>query len=494
MKKCAIYTRVSTDMQAEVNFNSCDSQEEKIMSFINSQDTMKYFKTYSDPGYSGGSIDRPALQELLRDVQQKKIDLILSYKIDRLTRSSKDFFNLIELLNKYGADFISVTERFDTSTPSGRLLRNIMLTFAQFEREQTSERVKDKMHQRARKGIWNGGTVPYGYRSIDKKLVVEENEAKVVNFIFHEYVTTGSLTKVHQILKDRGIKHKNKYIHIDTLAFLLRNSVYAGNINYAGNTYQGVHDPIISQALFDLAQTKHKKKIRRHKSYKKLPFAGIITCKECNSAMYPTFTNKYDKKGHLKRYFYYQCVRTTKDGWDKCGTKQVNADRLEMSVLDHLQKVYDDNKYLEYLVFKINHDLKMGHHPSIGKLNTENYYSPNLIKNILFRLLNGVNGKKGFERCNHIKKYIKEIIYAPEEIGIKLIYKDFSVEDAGNLIVNKPLADSRTIRQDSSSGHKDNQNGISPFTDFLESSIKEMVAGLRLELRTHGFSVRCSTN
>ena len=132
MKKCGIYTRVSTDMQAEKEYNSCQSQEEKVVSFINSQDTMKVYKTYSDPGFSGSNVDRPSLQELLRDVQRNKIDLVLSYKVDRLTRSSKDFYLLIEMFEKHGVDFISVTERFDTSTPSGRLLRNIMLTFTQF--------------------------------------------------------------------------------------------------------------------------------------------------------------------------------------------------------------------------------------------------------------------------------------------------------------------------------------------------------------------------
>ena len=141
-KQCAIYTRVSTDVQAEKEFSSCEAQEEKIKSFIQSQDNWKIFKVYSDAGYTGANINRPALQELLEDVKQKKIDIILSYKIDRLTRSPKDFYQLIEIFEQNNISFISITERFDTSTPAGRLLRNIMLTFAQFERELTSERNK----------------------------------------------------------------------------------------------------------------------------------------------------------------------------------------------------------------------------------------------------------------------------------------------------------------------------------------------------------------
>ena len=152
--KCAIYTRVSTDMQAEREFNSCESQEQKIKSFIKSQENMEIFKVYSDPGFTGANLERPALQELLEDVRQKKINLVIAYKIDRLTRSPKDFYHLIEIFDKHEVNFISVTERFDTSTPSGRLLRNIMLTFAQFERELTSERTRDKLLERAQKGLW----------------------------------------------------------------------------------------------------------------------------------------------------------------------------------------------------------------------------------------------------------------------------------------------------------------------------------------------------
>ena len=144
MKKCAIYTRVSTSMQAEVEYNSCESQRDRILSYIKSQEDLEFFKEYSDPAYSGGDIERPALKELLRDIKDKKIDVVLTYKIDRLTRSSKDFYALIEFFEKYNVSYVSVTERFDTSSPSGRLLRNIMLTLGQFEREMTSERIKDK--------------------------------------------------------------------------------------------------------------------------------------------------------------------------------------------------------------------------------------------------------------------------------------------------------------------------------------------------------------
>ena len=180
IKNCAIYTRVSTDNQAEKEFSSCEAQEQKIRSFIASQNDWQVFKIYNDAGFSGAILERPALQELLSDLKKEKIDVVLVYKIDRLTRSPKDFYQLVEFFEQAKIDFISITERFDTSTPAGRLLRNIMLTFSQFERELTSERTRDKMLERARKGLCNGGFTPYGYSRQDKKLVVNPKEAEEI--------------------------------------------------------------------------------------------------------------------------------------------------------------------------------------------------------------------------------------------------------------------------------------------------------------------------
>ena len=154
MKPCAIYTRVSTAMQAEVEYNSCEAQRDKILSYIKSQEDLEVYKEYSDPGFTGSNLERPALKEMLADIAQGKIQSVLTYKIDRLTRSSKDFYALIEFFEKHSVSYVSVTERFDTSSPSGRLLRNIMLTFAQFEREIISERIRDKIGAEKKRGKW----------------------------------------------------------------------------------------------------------------------------------------------------------------------------------------------------------------------------------------------------------------------------------------------------------------------------------------------------
>src|SRR3990167_6172658 len=206
MKNCAIYTRVSTAMQAEIEYNSCEAQRDKILSYVRSQEDLEVYKEYSDPGFSGSNLERPSLKEMLDDIARGKIQAVLTYKIDRITRSSKDFYTLIEFFEKHGISFVSVTERFDTSSASGRLLRNIMLTFAQFEREMSSERTKDKLQQRAEKGMKNGGCVPLGYRAVDKKLFVEKKKAAIVKEIFEEFIATASLIKAWQIVKKHDLR------------------------------------------------------------------------------------------------------------------------------------------------------------------------------------------------------------------------------------------------------------------------------------------------
>jgi len=294
--KCAVYTRVSTDNQAEIEFNSCESQTEKIKSFINSQENMKISSVYSDPGFTGAHLDRPALRKMLQNIKQNNIDMVIVYKMDRLTRSPKDFYHLIELFEEYNVVFISVTERFDTSTPSGRLLRNIMLTFAQFERELVSERVKDKMLQRATKGMWNGGGVPFGYKRENKKLVIVENEAKIVKNIYETYISTGSLVNVYNKLIKSGIKNKNGQNFTKTaLSYILRNINYTGKRKYAGKVYNGIHSAIISDELFNQVQALHSKRLPPTPHNKKHLLTGILKCEECHSQMTPCSTNKQNK-------------------------------------------------------------------------------------------------------------------------------------------------------------------------------------------------------
>src|SRR3990167_6113716 len=224
MKQCAIYTRVSTAMQAEVEYNSCEAQRDKIISYINSQEDLEVIREYSDPGFTGSNLERPGLRALLGEISAGKIHTVLTYKIDRLTRSSKDFYALIEFFEKHGVSFVSVTERFDTSSASGRLLRNIMLTFAQFEREMTSERVKDKLEQKAKKGLWNGSVPPLGYKKVDKKLVVDKKKARLVKELYEKFIETGHFNEVMNFVREKGIiGSQMKFMTPYGLGFLLRN-------------------------------------------------------------------------------------------------------------------------------------------------------------------------------------------------------------------------------------------------------------------------------
>lgn len=419
-KQCAIYTRVSTDLQAEIEFSSCESQEEKIRAFVKSQDNWQIFKVYSDAGYSGANTNRPALQELLEDIKQNKIDIILAYKIDRLTRSPKDFYQLIEVFDKYGTDFISITERFDTSTPAGRLLRNIMLTFAQFERELASERTKDKLLERAKKGLWNGGRPPYGYKRENKKLIINQKEAEIIRLIFETYLETGLVNRVYDLLKDKKIKNRQgKTFTQPFLVFILRNITYIGKRKYAGQIYQGIHQPIISEELFELAQKTHKKRIRKFRVYRDFLFGGLVNCKECGYKMSACFTNKH-RNGKLKRYYYYRCTSVNKKGGQACSTKEVSAERIENYILENLERISLDRNYIENLVFKLNHSLNTTRRDGIEPSEVCSKFSVETITSILQSFLFGLASQKGTERNLFAKRFIKEIIYSKENIKINL--------------------------------------------------------------------------
>jgi DNA invertase Pin-like site-specific DNA recombinase len=435
-------------MQAEREFNSCESQFDKIKSFINSQENMEVFKVYSDPGFTGANTNRPALQELLQDLKNNRINLVIAYKIDRLTRSPKDFYQLIELFEKYGVNFISVTERFDTSTPSGRLLRNIMLTFAQFERELASERTRDKLLQRAEKGLWNGGIVPYGYKRENKRLVVYEPEADNVKVIFKTYLLSRSLVSVYEKLKTIGVTYRSGKPFLKTaISYILHNPIYTGKVKYAGKTTQGIHQPIISEEIFEQAQKIHKDKKRTMKLYKNFALAGLIRCKECNSHMTPSYTNKRNGR-KLKRYYYYRCTDTFKREWGSCSTKQVSADRLEDYIFDNLERISLDKQYLDNLCFSFNHRPEGGLPSKAlakdGRIGVP-HSSKNPAKNPLARYRSGLEQreeplkisaeifaqtlavltksffeKKGIEKNLLAKKFIQSIQYSKNSIKLNL--------------------------------------------------------------------------
>src|SRR5271156_3676749 len=197
---CGLYTRVSSRNQAEADYSSLETQRERLEAYCKSQDNYSVYRVYEDGGYSADSLDRPALKEMLRDLREGKLNCVLAYKIDRLTRSVRDFHQLMDVFDRNSVKFVSVTQSLDTQNPMGRLLRNVLLDFAQFEREMTADRTRDKMHQRAQKGLWNGGNVPYGYTAQNKRLVINTDEAARLRFIFERFADTPSLAKLREDL------------------------------------------------------------------------------------------------------------------------------------------------------------------------------------------------------------------------------------------------------------------------------------------------------
>jgi site-specific DNA recombinase len=268
--RCAVYTRVSTEYGLDQEFNSLDAQQEAAEAYIRSQahDGWTLVRTrYDDGGYSGGSTERPALQRLLADIRDCKIDIVVVYKVDRLTRSLADFAKLVDLFDAHGVSFVSVTQQFNTTTSMGRLTLNVLLSFAQFEREVTSERIRDKIGASKRKGLWVGGMVPLGYVSRDKKLVVEEEKAERVRTIFRRYLEVGSIGRLLTDLRERGIVTKVRHLSNGRtvggipftrgpLAYLLRNRFYIGDVVFKGEVCPAEHPPILDRDLFEAVQQK----------------------------------------------------------------------------------------------------------------------------------------------------------------------------------------------------------------------------------------------
>ena len=276
--RCAIYTRVSTDQGLEQDFNSLDAQYDASQAYIKSQ-THAGWKLirnkYDDGGFSGGNTDRPALQRLLTDVRAGKIDVIIVYKVDRLTRSLADFAKLVELFDQHSVSFVSVTQQFNTTTSMGRLTLNVLLSFAQFEREVTSERIRDKIAASKRKGLWVGGNLPLGYALKDHKPTIVQKEAELVRSIYRTYLKLGSIDRLSAELRRRRVRTKRRtYKNGRTaggkpfmrgpLSYLLRNRFYVGEVVYKGEVLPGPQPALISRDLFDAVQDKLAEQLNNH--------------------------------------------------------------------------------------------------------------------------------------------------------------------------------------------------------------------------------------
>jgi site-specific DNA recombinase len=313
---CAIYTRKSTEHNLDLAFNSLDAQREACEAYIKSQAAEGWRLTsnhYDDGAFSGASLERPALQALLADVRAHKVDVVVVYKVDRLTRSLADFAKLIELFEANDVSFVSVTQSFNTSSSMGRLTLNVLLSFAQFERELIGERVRDKIAASKRKGLWVGGPLPLGYASVDKKVVVVPAEAEAVRTIFERYLALGSIRALAADLDYRGIRSKRRRLStgrsigggsfgVGALAYLLKNRFYVGEVVYRREVHRGDHAPILGRDLFEAVQEKlAAHAVERRCRLRDSP--AVLTGRlfdDRGNRMSPSHTNK-----HGARYRYY---------------------------------------------------------------------------------------------------------------------------------------------------------------------------------------------
>ena len=359
--RCAIYTRKSTEEGLDMDYNTLDAQREAGEKYV---EAMKHEgwriipDLYDDGGFSGGNMDRPGLKKLIEDIKAGRIDTVVVYKVDRLTRSLADFAKLVEVFDAYGTSFVSVTQHFNTQDSMGRLTLNILLSFAQFEREVTGERIRDKFAASKKKGMWMGGPPPLGYDVVDRKLIINPVEAEQVKYIFETYVLLGgSISLVLKKLNDEGYKTKSytsrtgqrrgghKY-GTATVKTILRNRLYIAEVHHKGTYYPGQHRPIISMELFNKAQEvlAEKATVKSKRTYaarSKSLLKGIIVCGGCHGAMSPTYTKKKNKC-----YEYYVTNSYRQHSCGECPVSRIPAGEIDAIIKGQLKAIFASPKIL----------------------------------------------------------------------------------------------------------------------------------------------------
>lgn len=363
-QRCAIYTRKSTEEGLDQEFNSLDAQREACASYILSQKHEGWAELsarYDDGGFSGGSMDRPGLGQLLKDVKAGRIDVIVVYKVDRLTRSLSDFAKMVDLFDGAGVSFVSVTQAFNTTSSMGRLTLNVLLSFAQFEREVTAERIRDKVAASKRKGMWMGGAVPLGYDAKDKALVVNPSEAMAVRTIFAEYLTAGSLRRLTSRLAELGIVSKRRTdrfgrvsggtsLSRGALYNVLRNPIYIGKIRHKDELFEGLQEAIVDDATWAKAQAQlvdnGGKKISAVRRSAARPLDGLLFDSKGRAMRtnYASKSQRGDGTTRTKRYWYYTSKPLGAE--DRNSVERLPAKEIEELVLSSLRERLGNPKWV----------------------------------------------------------------------------------------------------------------------------------------------------
>ena len=340
--RCAVYTRKSSEEGLEQEFNSLHAQREACESYIASQRSEGWVLVrdqYDDGGISGGTLERPGLKRLMADIEDGLVDVVVVYKIDRLSRSLADFAKLVEVFDRNGVTFVSVTQSFNTTTSMGRLTLNILLSFAQFEREVTAERIRDKVAASRKKGMWMGGVPPFGYRVENRKLLVDETAAAHVRWIFTRFIEIGSCTVLASEVGARGLgTPRGNRVDKKYLYRMLSNRAYIGEAVHKGDSYPGEHDAIIDRETWDkvhaILQESPRKRAARTRSGTPALLKGLLFGPD-GAAFSPTHTRK---GGKLYRYYVSQTVLKHGAGASPIG--RVPAGEIEAAVIDQLRAVF----------------------------------------------------------------------------------------------------------------------------------------------------------
>ncbi len=338
-RRCAIYCRVSSDEGLAMEFNSIDAQREAGQAYVASQGAQRWAcaAVYEDPGFSGATLRRPALTQLLHDIRKQRIDVVVVHRIDRLTRSLRDFSQIITLLESLNVHIVSVTQQFNTTSSMGRLTLNMMLSFAQFEREICSERIRDKIAASKKKGLWMGGYVPLGYRCVDRKLVIDPAEAEIVQGIFASYVTTGSAAQIAKALEDKGIRTKrhvtdkgrvmgDRVFTMKCIHRLINDPTYLGMVKHGDQIYPGQHVAIIDRETWDLAQAKSKVSRAPANHPTNALLSGLLFTRS-GEPFYYRYTSK-----PTRRYGYYVSRSEARFGAGRAVARRIPAGWIEQKV------------------------------------------------------------------------------------------------------------------------------------------------------------------
>lgn len=385
--RCAIYTRKSSEDGLEQEFNSIDAQRLSGENFIASQVGKGWVlidEHYDDGGYSGGTLERPALQRLFRDIRENKIDCVVIYKIDRLSRSLFDFQQIIELFDGCNVSFASVTQNFTTDDSVGRLMLNVMLSFAQYERELTGERIRDKIDASKKRGMWMGGTIPLGYDAKDGKLTINQDEVTIIKNLFDIFIETESVTETARELNKNGFATKTwiarsgkiqrgKKFNKASVRRIIENPLYAGKIKHKKKVYDGLHEAIITEEIWQKAngiiirdpETKIVSPVSRVNLAPLLK--GMMNCGVCGSKMTPTYTSKRGIK-----YRYYVCSASSKGNNDECKVGRIPAGETEQLVTNQILNVLKQPEFIVQAIGKsagkIPENIIINHFKQIDKV------------------------------------------------------------------------------------------------------------------------------